>query len=219
MDHIKLFENFDKDPSKYLWPEAKFWLNKLEPEEISILALDSFLSQENKKPPFFEVDYQGNRENSPDDRDDEGTGSFEFYLVIPINNKEDGETVEAALLADISFSGGYSKFYPGNYYDPPEGGDYKLMDIEVENITYFDENNNEHRLLEIPYKSTFVTKEDIVNMITECCLDLINFDDYSSSINNYKLKSLQPLMDKCENIRKEDPKLLKGYGMINRFKR
>ena len=46
MNHIVLFENFSNP--KYLWPDAKFWIEDLYPEEICFLAIYNDLIQSTK---------------------------------------------------------------------------------------------------------------------------------------------------------------------------
>ena len=64
MKNIKLFENFD---AKYLWPEAKFWIDKLEPEELCFLGVYSYMLEKDKKQPLFETEYDGTNEAEPDE--------------------------------------------------------------------------------------------------------------------------------------------------------
>ena len=56
MKSLKLFENFNPD---YLWPDAIFWINKLEPEELCFLGVYSYMLEKEKKQSLFEVVYQG----------------------------------------------------------------------------------------------------------------------------------------------------------------
>ncbi len=221
MNHIELFENYfnrkQETPIEYLWPEARFWLSRLEPEEISYLAIYSFICQKERgnNKPLFEVEYQGSSENSPEEGDD---GSFEFYLGIPINDNENKETLEATLSSEIYYSGGYTKYYAATHYDPEEGGEFILNNISVGTTIYIDENGDkEYNLESMQYNSTFVNPQIIDSTLIEACEYLINSSDSQVDYKPYGLP--QGLIDKCESIRKEYPDLVKGVSMLNRFKR
>lgn len=209
MKNIKLFENFD---SRYLWPEAKFWIDKLEPEEICFLGVYSYMleKESNKNQPLFEVEYDGTNEAEPDDN---GDGSLEMLFAFPVAKAE----YDPSLSCDIQFSGRFSEFYSGNYYnDPPEGGEYELNDINIGDSYYLDKDQiNEYELDKMEYKSEFVTKSDMTNLLEFIAGYFINYDD--DRTDSKKPVIPQGLKDKCENLRKEMPNVTKGYGMISRF--
>jgi hypothetical protein len=121
--NIKLFENFD---TNYLWPDAKFWLNKLEPEELCFLGLYSYMLEKDKKDSLFEIEYDGTNEAEPDE---DGDGNFEMNFIFPVEVTNDESYPYLSCV--INFSGGFSKYYAGTYNDPPEGGEYQLSDIDL----------------------------------------------------------------------------------------
>ena len=209
MKNIKLFENFD---SKYLWPEAKFWIDKLEPEELCFLGVYSYMleKESDRNQLLFEVEYDGTNEA---EADEDGDGRFEMFFNFPVAKAE----AYPSLSCDIVFSGGFSEFYPGNYNDPPEGGEYNLNDIDIESAYYLDANEeNEYDLNEMEYKSGFITKSDMINLLEYIASYFINLDD--DRTDSKKPVIPQGLKDKCENLRKEMPNVTKGYGMISRFR-
>jgi len=210
MEHLKLFENFD---SKYLWPEAKFWIDKLEPEELCFLGVYSYMLEMNGKQPqpLFEVVYQGTSETEPDE---EGVGSFEMIFDFPIAVQK-GESYPY-LSCVVNFSGEFSEYYPGTYDDPPEGGEYQLQSIEIESAYYLDKDHiNEYELDKMEYKSGFITKSDMINLLEYIASYFINFND--DRTDSKKPVIPQGLKDKCEIIRNEDQALKKGYGMMSRM--
>ena len=103
MKNIKLFENFD---SKYLWPEAKFWIDKLEPEELCFLGVYSYMleKESDRNQPLFEVEYDGTNEAEPDE---DGDGSLEMIFSFPVEKSESSVYISCVIL----FSGGFSKYY------------------------------------------------------------------------------------------------------------
>lgn len=208
MEHLKLFENFD---SKYLWPEAKFWIDKLEPEELCFLGVYSYMLEMNKKQPLFEVVYQGTRETEPDE---EGHGSFEMLFDFPVAVQKDESYPHLSCV--VNFSGEFSEYYPATYNDPPEGGEYQLNNIEIESAYYLDKNEvNEYNLDTMEYKSEFITEPDMFHLLEYISTSFINhYDD-----KTYTKKPVIPqgLQDKCEIIRNEDQALKKGYGMMSKM--
>lgn len=208
MKNIKLFENFD---AKYLWPEAKFWIDKLEPEEICFLGVYSYMLEKksDRNQPLFEVGYDGTYEA---EADEEGDGNFEMNFIFPVANAES----DPSLYCNIKFSGGFSKYYAGTYNDPPEGGEYQLNDIEIESTYYLDKDEvNEYELDNMEYKSEFVTKAGMTNLLEFIASYFIISDDDNTRSTTPEIP--QGLKDKCENLRKEIPNVTKGYGMISRF--
>jgi hypothetical protein len=208
MKHLKLFENYN---SKYLWPDGMFWIDRLEPEELCFLGVYSYMLEMDKKQSLFQVVYQGTSETEPDE---EGDGNFEMIFDFPVSvEKDEGYPY---LTCNVNFSGGFSKYYPGNYNDPPEGGEYQLQSVEIEYAYYLDKNEvNEYDLDNMEYKSEFITKANMINLLEYIASYFISNDD--DNTDSTKPEIPQGLKDKCEEIRKTIPDIVRGYGMINRF--
>jgi hypothetical protein len=202
--HLKLFENFD---NAYKWPEAKFWLDKLEPEEICFLGLYSL---DSKKEKLFEAEYEGPTDVEPNDNS--SYGSLEMFFQFPIAKGQGYST----LSCEIRFGGDYTPYDSGSYHNPPEGGEYILESIETESAYYLDESEDkEFEMLEIEYKSDFIKKTDLVNMIEYFALNHISYSEDETDVKKPEIP--QGLLEKCENIRNQNPDLLKGQGLLNRF--
>ena len=206
MKNIKLFENFD---SKYLWPEAKFWIDKLEPEELCFLGVYSYMLEKDKKQPLFETEYDGTNEAEPDE---DGDGGLEMSFTFPVAKAE----YSPSLTCELTFSGDYLPYDPGDYMNAPEGGEYVLNNIDIESSYYLDKDEvNEYELDNMEYKSKFVTKLDVINLLKYIASYFINHGEDSTDSKPPVIP--QGLKDKCENLRKEMPNVTKGYGMISRF--
>jgi hypothetical protein len=202
--HLKLFENFD---NVYKWPEAKFWLDKLEPEEICFLGLYSL---DSKKEKLFEAEYEGPTDVEPNDNS--SYGSLEMFFQFPIAKGQGYST----LSCEIRFGGDYTPYDSGSYHNPPEGGEYILESIETESAYYLDESEDkEFEMLEIEYKSDFIKKTDLVNMIEYFSLNHISYSEDKTDVKKPEIP--RGLLEKCENIRNQNPDLLKGQGLLNRF--
>lgn len=207
MKNIKLFENFDL---KYLWADAIFWINKLEPEELCYLGIYSYFLEQEKKQPLFEVVYEGRVDNEPDD---DGNGTLE--MLYEFNSAKNENQLNPSLSCDIEFSGSFSSFFPGDYNNPPEGGEYNLNNIEIDSIYYLDLDNNEYDLKNMEYKSSFITKFDLINLIKYVANYFINHVE--STIETPKPIYPQGLFDKCESIRNQNMGIKKGSNMLKRF--
>ena len=208
MKYLKLFENFNPD---YLWPDAIFWINKLEPEELCFLGVYSYMLEKEKKQSLFEVVYQGTSEA---EADEEGDGSFEmeFEFHVAAEKKES----YPYLICNVNFSGGFSKYYPGSYNDPPEGGEYQLQSVEIESAYYLDKNEvNDYYLDNMEYKSEFITKANMINLLEYIASFFISNDD--DNTDSTKPEIPQGLKDKCEKFRKEDPDLTRGAVVLYKF--
>ena len=206
MKNIKLFENFD---AKYLWPEAKFWIDKLEPEELCFLGVYSYMLEKDKKQPLFETEYDGTNEAEPDE---DGDGGLEMSFTFPVAKAE----YSPSLTCELTFSGDYLPYDPGDYNNAPEGGGYVLNNIDIESFYYLDKDEvNDYELDNMEYKSEFVTKSDVINLLKYIASYFIEHDEDSTDSKPPVIP--QGLKDKCENLRKEMPNVTKGYGMISRF--
>ena len=206
MKNIKLFENFD---AKYLWPEAKFWIDKLEPEELCFLGVYSYMLEKDKKQPLFETEYDGTNEAVTYV---DGHGSLEMSFTFPVAKAESSPS----LTCELTFTGDYLPYDPGDYMNPPEGGEYVLNNIDIESFYYLDKDEvNEYELDNMQYKSEFITKSDVINLLKYIASYFIEHDEDSTDSKPPVIPL--GLKDKCENLRKEMPNVTKGYGMISRF--
>lgn len=210
MKNLLLFEGFNQY-EKYLadkkikWPDAIFWIDKLYPEEICYLVL--FADKNGSFIPF----HCSTKDNSVDIEEDRD--SFELYYEIP--SKDGYATFSFDVTAEVS----YTKYYPATYYDPEEGGDTILNDVDVENPYFLDAEEENEVFLGDPnkyqYKSEFVKKEDLINLMIEAAEEKISF--YDSNVKSKKVELYQGLIDKCEKIRSENNFGSKTTGIIRRF--
>jgi hypothetical protein len=65
------------------------------------------------------------------------------------------------------------------------------------------------------YKSEFIKKADLINIIKYFALNHISYGEDKTDIKKSEIP--QGLLEKCENIRNQNPDLLKGHGLLNRF--
>jgi len=219
MKRIKLFENFSIND--YLWPEYRFWIDQLYPEELFFLAIHSaIIEKEGKRSgtkAFFPVEI-----DSPNDtlefesdswREDEGEQNFEVYLNI-LSSVEDPFYISFDANATCYFT----PYFSGDYYNPPEGGEPILNDVNVENLYILDPVKDTEFFLEgkdYKYQSPFINLQNLSNAAAYLSIDFLSFDDDKSGI---KLQEIpKGLLDKCEEIRKTKSELTKGYNIMGRF--
>jgi hypothetical protein len=190
-----------------------FWIDRLEPEELCFLGVYSYMLEMDKKQSLFQVVYQGTSETEPDE---EGDGSFEMIFDFPVSVEKDESY--PYLTCNVNFRGRFSKYYPGTYHDPPEGGEYQLRSVEIESAYYLDKNEvNDYDLDNMEYKSEFVTEANMINLLEYISSYFIKNDDDNTDSKTPEIP--QGLKDKCEMFRKEMPGVTKVYGMLSRFKR
>ncbi len=216
MRSIKTFENFSS--SHYLWNDASFWLEELHPEEICFLSMYSKKIEDtkyrkNNEIPLFKVDLDAPDEVSMEEDDDDASASFEMIYIIPSKNGD------ATLSFEVSASGYFTPVRTYGYYDPPEGGDLILDDIDIDSVYYLDfEENFETDFSPGSYtfKSEFIDKKMLTDLMIYVAEERIPSEESRVKTN---LPSIpQGLLDKCENIRKKNPSVMKGYDIISRFK-
>ena len=217
MRSIKTFENFSN--ITYLWNDASFWLEELHPEEICFLSIYSKKIEDtkyrkNNEMPLFKVDIDAPDEVSleSDYDDDDASASFEMFYTIP------SKKGNATLSFEVSASGYFTPIRTYGYYDPPEGGDLVLNDIEIDSIYYLDFEENfdiDFSSKSYTFKSEFINEKMLLDLMVYVAEERIPHEESRVKTNLPPIP--QGLFDKCENIRKKNPSIMKGYDIISRF--
>jgi hypothetical protein len=218
MKTIKTFENFSS--MNYLWNDASFWIEELYPEEICFLSIyskyiEDLRNKKNNEIPLFKVKLDCPNEvdlESGDYNEEKASTDFEMYYSIP------SKKGVATLSFEVSASGYFTPVRTYGYYDPPEGGDPILDDINIESAYYLD---SEHDLdadfsaNTYNFKSEFITKKMLMDIMVFVAEDRIVYDQSKVDV---KIPSLpHGLINKCEEIRGKNPSVTKGYDIISRF--
>lgn len=209
MNNIKAFENFSNDP--YLWPDAKFWIEDLYPEEICFLGIysDIVSNSTRKDTPPIQVD-SSNEEYQLDY--DDGKVSFEIFYEIPSKNNKN-----CSLSVSIEASGHFTPVIPETRYQPEEGGEPILDSIEIESAYYLDsEENIEVSFGDASYdfKSDIITRKDLIDAIRYSAYTKIDSINHTMTLKKPELPN--GLIEKCEEIRKKNPDVIKGHRLIRR---
>jgi len=219
---IKLFENFSNSSSVYLWPEAAAWIEDLYPEEICFLAVYNGIIEYNNKRSYsknkstvlfpMELDGYNSYDLESDDYDDDGECSFELFYEIPSRDQNN-----CTLSFEISGRGHFTSVRRGGYMEPDEGGEPVLDDVDAESIYYLDSEEN----LEIDFssgsytfKSDIISKKELMDVIIYAGYERIEAED-NTKISKPEIP--QKLIEKCEEIRKNYPDIVKGGSLLNRF--
>lgn len=237
MKYLKIFENFDSD-ERIKWPEAPYWIHELYPEEICYLAMYSdALKNYYERPsrlrpsndnPVYPIPVDGTREKHSIGPDDDGDVDFEMYYIIPSNKGDITFSYEAKGNLE------YSKYYPATYFDPEEGGESTLEELEITNTYYLYETKDENEAdVEInfsnyQFKSDIITNKDLFGMMEAIAGDKVDCnhlaidDSYLNKFLVDKTDSLiYKLYKKCEEVMKTVPNLdsiKRGAAILRRFK-
>jgi hypothetical protein len=215
MRSIKTFESFSQ--GEYLWPEAKFWIEELYPEEVCFLSMysDIYSSKWRKEKPFFRLESTPGGNELEDENDGTGEGKIEFFITLEIPTK-DGEY--CFLEIEAKAFGRFTPYVAGTFYDPPEGGESILEGVEVKGAYY----NNPSGDIDINFlDKTYKFQSDIINY--DLLISLMEFLAYfkvSASEEDMDIeepKIPEELIKKCENIREKIPELAKGSRLISRI--
>ena len=219
MKTIKTFENFSG--INYLWNDSSFWIEELYPEEICFLSIyskyiEDLRNKKNNEIPLFKVKLDCPNEvdlEAGDYSGEEASTNFEMYYNIP------SKKGEATLSFEVLASGYFTPVRTYGYYDPPEGGEPILEDIEIESIYYLDSDEDldiDFSANTYNFKSEFITKKMLIDIMVFVAEDHIVYEE--SKVNS-QMPSVPPgLLNKCEEIRKKYPNITKGYNIIDRFK-
>ena len=177
MRAIKTFENFS--PDNYLWNDASFWIEELYPEEICFLSIyskyiDDLKTKKNNESPLFKVKLESPDEVDLEEDGDEASTGFEMFYSIPAKKGE------ATLSFEVTASGYFTPVRSYGYYEPEEGGDPILDDINIESVYYLDSEEN----LEIDFYSTsynfsseFITEKMLTDIMVFVAEDRMVYDE------------------------------------------
>lgn len=213
MKHLKIFEAFATN-QQYLWPEAYHWLEELYPEEICFLAICSKYDEDtrSKNKPLFKVDLESPIEVQLEGDEDDASAYFEMYYNIPSKNGN------CTLSFEVSANGGFTPVRTYGYYDPPEGGEPILNDVDIDSIIYLNSDESEEIIFSdntYTFKSEFITKNDLINCMSVSAEGLIVYEE--SNVNTKVPVVPEGLLKKCEDIRKKYPDMIKGHEIMGRF--
>lgn len=207
MKNLKTFESFSE--VLYLWDDAKFWIEKLYPEEICFLAMytDSINTRREKK--LFPVSV------SPNDVDldgDTGKQTFEIFYEIPSHSRG-----YCTFSIDAEAIGDFTEVIPATHWQPSEGGETIIEAVEINGAYYLDSQDNvEADFLSDSYifKSDIINKSDLISMMEYSAYSKVNFEIDNLILDKPKLP--QKLIDKCEELRKQNSDIVSGFGLIKR---
>jgi|694.fasta_scaffold00022_84 hypothetical protein len=215
MNRIVLFENFSNP--KYLWPDAKFWIEDLYPEEICFLAIYNDLIQSTKYSkeiiPLFEMEMDDSTHSlEPDYYDeDRGKANFEIFYQIPTKKEK------CNIYAEVEAKGGYGPYTPARYMEPAEGGEPILYSIDIESFSYINSDDTFEAIFtdsSYVFKSETIDKKKLMSAIEYLAAMKVEADDETRSV---KPEIPEELMKKCESIRKSMPDVVSGSSIISRF--
>jgi hypothetical protein len=209
MKNIKLYEEFNKT---YLYSDSRFWLHKLEPEESAFLMMWTQLLEHenyyNNKPALFKINLEQYESTNSDDN--------EGKVDITIFTESVGED-DSSVYFETNFYGYRTKYYPGNWENPPEGGEFIVGDLEIKDgISYYSGGDGEqYEFDNYVFKSPFVTKDSLYELAKSISGYYISCEDNEADIKTPELPG--GLMKKIEDIRDQDPDLKKGSFFLGKF--
>jgi len=210
MKNIKLYEEFNKT---YLYSDSRFWLHKLEPEESAFLMIwTQLLEQENynnNKPALFKINFE---QSESIDYNDDDSGRVDVTIFTESIGEDD-----TSVYFESRYAGYRSKYYPGDYDNPPEGGDLLVNYVEIEDgISYYSGVDGEqYEFDNYEFKSPFVTRNSLYELAKYLSSYYISCENVEEDIKKPELPG--GLMKKIEDIRDQNPDLKKGASVINKF--
>ena len=169
----------------YKYIDAEYWIHYLDPVDAAYLILFSFCYNNKYKGGTIDSDVIWPRRDSKGqlnlfDLDDDRDGSNQYIeggsFII---GYDDIMTVDLA----GSYSGGFSKFYPGTYNDPPEGGDPELTEVTVESICYNTEVDDYVEITAEIVKDRDYTYKELDALAEQAMMDMINAEPQYSVKN------------------------------------
>jgi len=213
MRPIKTFESFSVN--EYLWPDAPFWIEELYPEEICFLSMysDIYNSKWRKETPFFNLAATPGGIELEDDG--EGGGKVDFFITLEIPTKDGDDCI---LEIEAKAFGRFTPYVPATYYDPPEGGESILEEVEVVGAYYTNPSGDiDINFLDKTYKfqSDIINYDLLISLMDFLVYFKISTNEEDIDINEPKIP--KELIEKCENIREKYPDIKKGYSILKRF--
>lgn len=213
MRSIKTFESFSMND---LWPDATFWIEELYPEEICFLSMysDIYNSEWRKETPFFRLESTPGGIELEDDG--EGGGKVDFFITLEIPTKDGDDCI---LEIEAKAFGRFNPYEPATYYEPAEGGESILEEVEVVGAYYTNPSGDiDINFLDKSYKfqSDIINYDLLISLMDFLAYFKISTNEEEIDINEPKIP--KELIEKCENIRKKYPEIRAGYELLKRFR-
>jgi hypothetical protein len=199
-----------------LWPDATFWIEELYPEEICFLSMysDIYNSEWRKETPFFRLESTPGGIELEDDG--EGGGKVDFFITLEIPTKDGDDCI---LEIEAKAFGRFNPYEPATYYEPAEGGESILEEVEVVGAYYTNPSGDiDINFLDKSYKfqSDIINYDLLISLMDFLAYFKISTNEEEIDINEPKIP--KELIEKCENIRKKYPEIRAGYELLKRFR-
>jgi hypothetical protein len=202
MKKIELFENFNNNV-KPKYDDSQWWLNYLYPEEIAYTIIYSKFA----KNPIIETEttYWPDWVLYNEDDDYQHT-EFEGFITTKVMD------IYSEVIIDGAFSGGFTPYIPGNYMDPPEGGDAIVDDYELGRIIYSDYYSEKEEEIVIEggkVTNSYEMKSNIITpeLIEEIAMILVEDSISGENESTFKFTNIrqfpEKLIEKIDGIRKK----------------
>jgi len=202
----------------YVYPHAEHWIHFLEPAEIAYLMLFSYCNMNHReKVALIPVSSTGKSYTLGHD-EEHGSSAIDIHLTPDESKYRSNVDDLYEVTVEYSFSAQYSDYDPGDYYNPPEGGDAYLTDVTVDNIVlYAVDNDHEIDSDLISSQTSAFTYKDLNYVAEDVAKGDIEGAEDQTDTNRYKFP---PALDeKIRGILKDNhivirnSRLSKEYGI------
>lgn len=171
---------------QYVYPHAEHWIHFLEPAEITYLMLFAYCNVNHReKVALIPVSSTGKPYEVGHD-EDHGSSTIEIHLT-PDESQHNNTDDLYEVTVEYSFSVQYSDYDPGDYMNPPEGGDAYLTDVTVESIILYakdDDRDIDSELIKT--QTTAFTYKDLNYVAEDVAKSDIRGAEDQTDTNKYK---------------------------------
>lgn len=200
---------------QYVYPHATHWMHFLEPAEIAYLIIFSYCNVNHREKVSLIPAKSTNRAYTIDD-EEHGSSTMEIFVLPDEESDRHRAYDEYEVTIEYSFSAHHSPQIPGDYMNPPEGGEAFLDDVTIDNIIlYAVDNDVEINTELIKSQTSFFTYKDL-NYVAEDAAksDIEGAEDMTDAIS-YKFP--KELDTKIRRILKDNHLYIQNRRVSSRF--
>jgi hypothetical protein len=201
---------------QYVYPHAMHWIHLLEPTEIAYLMLFSYCNVNHReKVALIPVKSTG-KPYVLDHDEEHGSSTIEIHLTPDETPYRKNVDDLYEITVEYSFTASYSDYDPGDYMNPPEGGDAYLTDVMVDDIILYAV-DNDHKIDSDMIKSqtSSFTYRDLNDVAEDAAKSDIEGAEDMTDSNKYKFP--KELDDKIRGILKDKHIYIQNRRLSTRF--
>jgi hypothetical protein len=201
---------------QYVYPHAEHWIHFLEPAEITYLMLFAYCNvNRREKIALIPVSSTG-KPYTLDHDEEHGNSAIDIHLTSDETQYRSNVDDLYEVTIEYSFSAQYSDYDPGDWNNPPEGGDAYLTDVTVDSVILYavdDDHDIDNELIKT--QTTAFTYKDLNYVAEDVAKSDIEGAEDQTDTNRYKFPP--ELDEKIRGILKDNHIVIRNSRLSKEF--